>query len=274
MWPRLRPGSFYGRTLQAFRAGDVTLTESAYPPRYAAPKHAHEHAFCYLMLSGSCTEAYAGRTRNIGSPDLVFHPAGETHANDWHAAGGGCFHVEFGPQWLRRVREHSPVLDRPAEFHRGPPVWLATRLYDEFRQPDTVSPLAVEGLTLELIVRTARETAAARAGRPPAWLRRVEEILAERFRDPPGLTELAREADVHPVHLATVFRRHLRCTPGEYVRRRRVDYACGRLIRTAAPLAEVAADAGFCHQSHFCRVFRVVTGMTPGAYRRAFAGRA
>jgi AraC-like DNA-binding protein len=101
----------------------------------------------------------------------------------------------------------------------------------------------------------------------------VEELLRSRFQDPPTLAELARGAGVHSVHLATAFRRHLGCTPGEYVRRCRVEFACRRLV-TGTPLAELALDAGFAHQSHFCRVFKTVTGMTPTVYRQLFTSRA
>lgn len=273
MWPRLRPGSFYGETLRAYRAGELVLDESSYQAGCEIPRHTHEHAFCCLVLTGACTETYGGRARTSVASDLVFHPAGEVHEYRWHATGG-CFHVEFGSHWIRHVREHSSVLDRPAEFRGGMPVWLAARLYAELREPDGVSPLAVEGLALELVTRAARDSAGRRVGTPPPWLRRAEEILAARFRDPPTLAELGRAAGVHPVHLATVFRRHLRCSPGEFVRRARVGYACGRLTRTAAPLVEIALDAGYAHQSHFCRAFKNVTGLTPAAYRRLFTRRA
>jgi AraC family transcriptional regulator len=267
MWPRLRSGAFYGQTLRSYRTGELALAECSYPPQFEAPRHAHERAYCYLMLKGSCTETCGGPIRTIAAPALVLLPAGEVHSNRW-PAGGGCFHVEFSLRWLQRVREHSPVLDRAAEFRGGAPVWLASRLYAELREPDAVSPLAVEGLALELVSRAARDTAGERTRRSPPWLRRAEEFLAARFRHSLTLAELAGAVDVHPVHLATVFRRYLHCTPGEYIRRRRIEYACGQLVRTAAPLAEIALNAGFCHQSHFCRVFKAVTGMTPGAYRR------
>jgi AraC family transcriptional regulator len=53
------------------------------------------------------------------------------------------------------------------------------------------------------------------------------------------------------------------------VRQRRIQFACGRLTATDAPLADVALAAGFCDQSHFTKAFRRVTGMTPSAYRMA-----
>jgi AraC family transcriptional regulator len=271
MWPRLRPGSFYGKTVRTFEANGLVLAESSYPPQFEAPKHAHEHAFCYLVLAGSCTESYGNRSRHIGPSHVVFHPAGATHSDRWHANGGTCLHVEFGSTWLERVRAYSPVLDQPAEFRAGAPASLAAKIYAELRHPDGVSALVIEGLTLELVARMTRAIAGAPGRRPPPWLRQAEEQLAANFRVPPTLTELGRAAGVHPVHLATVFRRYFRCTPGEYVRQLRIDFARDRLARTEAPLVEIALEAGFSHQSHFCRVFKRATGMTPSSYRQLFA---
>jgi hypothetical protein len=68
--------------------------------------------------------------------------------------------------------------------------WLAWRLAAELRAADASAPLAAEGLALELLAATSRETRAEhRPGRPPAWLRTAEELLRERERI--GLVELA-----------------------------------------------------------------------------------
>jgi two-component system response regulator YesN len=54
---------------------------------------------------------------------------------------------------------------------------------------------------------------------------------------------------------------------GEYVRRLRVGQACRRLAHSNASLSEIAFEAGFSDQSQFCRVFKRVTGLTPGTFR-------
>lgn len=54
---------------------------------------------------------------------------------------------------------------------------------------------------------------------------------------------------------------------GDYVHRLRVRYASEALRRPGARLADVAADAGFADQSHMTRVFKRVTGVTPGDFR-------
>ncbi|HYR28431.1 MAG TPA: helix-turn-helix transcriptional regulator, partial [Thermoanaerobaculia bacterium] len=65
-----------------------------------------------------------------------------------------------------------------------------------------------------------------------------------------------------------VFRRHFRCTVGDYVRERRIEYASRELARSATPLALIALDAGFASQAHFSTTFKRMTGFTPAAYRR------
>ena len=84
----------------------------------------------------------------------------------------------------------------------------------------------------------------------------------------PTLSELAAEVGLHPVHVASTFRRHVGCTVGHYLRQRRVTWACQQLAGTDAPLAEIALEAGFADQSHFCRTFKRHVGLTPAAYRR------
>jgi AraC family transcriptional regulator len=35
------------------------------------------------------------------------------------------------------------------------------------------------------------------------------------------------------------------------------------------PIAEIALACGFSHQEHLTRIFRRMTGVTPGSYRRS-----
>ena len=53
-----------------------------------------------------------------------------------------------------------------------------------------------------------------------------------------------------------------------YIRRCKVSRAEQLLRGTNHSLAEICALLGFFDQSHFSRVFKAQTGMTPGAYRK------
>jgi AraC family transcriptional regulator len=86
--------------------------------------------------------------------------------------------------------------------------------------------------------------------------------------EPMDLAAIAAEVDIHPVHMARVFRRHFGCSPGTYLRRLRVRQACRLLTETDRPLAHVALDLGYADQSHFTRTFKRSLGVPPGEYRR------
>lgn len=104
---------------------------------------------------------------------------------------------------------------------------------------------------------------------PIRWLRQAREFLDENFSQPLTLTGIAESVKVHPVYLANAFRLHYHSSVGEYLRHRRVEFACHKISTSTDSLAEIALAAGFSNQSHFTRIFKQVTGMTPVQYRAA-----
>jgi AraC family transcriptional regulator len=226
-----------------------------------------------LVIEGVCEEVCRRGTRVVRPATLVFHPAGEPHGNRWHDAGGRVFHIDISQARAREVRDHAPTESGPAEFRGGAVPWLARRLYREYRQPDNVSLLVMEGLTLEILAETCRHRARLPDRAPPRWLLRARELLHDRFTEKLCLDEIATAAGVHPVHLARAFRDHFGCTPGDYLRRLRVESACQQLAASDTPLTAVALSAGFADQSHFTKTFRRFMQMTPGEFRRNFRAR-
>jgi AraC family transcriptional regulator len=265
----LARGAFFGRTYRCRNLGGITLTESLYGPNVVIPPHAHMSAYFDVVLEGDCHEVVDGRTRERGRWSLAFHPAGEVHADRWHAGAARNFQIEVATTLLDHARAYGANLDRPAHFAPGPSQWLVQRLYDEFRSADSVSALAVEGLTVELFAATARSDPADAQGTAPYWLRQVCDLLHDRFHQRLTLENIAGSVGVHPGHLARVFRRLHHCTVGDYVHKLRVEHACHRLSTSNASLAMIALEAGFSDQSHFSTVFKRQTGMSPAVFRKS-----
>jgi AraC family transcriptional regulator len=267
MHHKLESGSFFGTTECRYDLDGLTLAETVYPAGLVIPPHEHANPFFCLLLEGRCTQACGHRTWTGRPSILTIFPAGLAHANHWHGPGGRVLHVELARPWLERLRGRTAVLDRPADYEGGLPVWLARRLLDECRRPDDASPLAAEGLVLELLAECSRSPVGAPDARPPRWLEHARELLRDRFAEALTLGDVAAAAGVSADHLARSFRRFQGCTVGEYVRRLRVEFACRRLAAAEVPLVQVALEAGFADQSHFTKTFKRHTGMTPASFR-------
>ena len=198
---------------------------------------------------------------------IWWHPSGVSHKDEIGKSGGKLFVVDINSKTLENLQEYAPV---PEAFYEKstPLVWLASRLYHEFKSWQTCSEFIAEGLTLEMLAYSARKEIE-KERQSPGWLLSVIEKLNEEFNEKPSTGELAREVGVHPVHLAAVFRKFHKQTIGEYVQNLRVVYALELLLNGEIPLAEIAVSAGFSDQSHFTRVFKRMRGITPGAFRKS-----
>lgn len=251
-------------------AGSFRVTEAWFPPDAYLSNHAHERATFAIMIDGSFDLMLGGRRLECPPATVLTEPPGESHANEIGSRGAHVVVVSPDPTDDAIVEPCARMLERLNRFADGHITGLGRRLGREVRNPDDVSALAMQALILEMLASAARLDAAKRRGpTPPAWLVRAKEIIHDRFRERLTIAELAREAGVHPAHLASVFREHHGQPIGTYIRRLKLDWAADRLVSTSWPLSRIAAQAGFSDQSHFTRVFKRRRGMTPGQFRKA-----
>ncbi len=261
--------SHHGQRIRSQKIAGISLTEIVYAPQLKVPRHSHQHACFGLVLQGAYDEIYRNKTLSSGLSSIKFRPAEESHANYYGGSQVRCFLIEPEGEWLARLSAHAG-LRAPLVFRDNSLVWLALKIRGELRQMDEVTPMAVEGLMLEMLAEASRRAARMRARKYPRWLEQAREILHGQFSDPLTLSQIAEEVGTHPVYLASAFRRHYGCSIGEYVRKLRVEFACHQLSATDAPLVDIALAAGFSHQAHFSRTFKRLTGMTPARYRASF----
>ncbi|HEY0320622.1 MAG TPA: helix-turn-helix domain-containing protein [Pyrinomonadaceae bacterium] len=260
---------FRSENLASREIAGFRLVETVYPSGLKMPAHSHEPAYFSFVLRGAYTERCGNRTRTCVPSLLIFHPPDQSHAVAFHNADVGIFRVEVKPHRLAQVSERSQALmDSTRDFRGGLTSNLAVRLYREFQQEDEFSVLAVEGLVLEIIAEASRHAALESLEKgKPRWLEKAREILHAQSSELPTLSRLAAEVGVHPIYLARSFRKHYRCTVGEYVRRLRIENACREISVSQKSLSEIATASGFYDQSHFSNAFKRYTGMTPAEFR-------
>ena len=262
----LNPGQFYGHSAVKQQISGLILSDLVHNEAKLIPPHSHELGFFSLLLDGGYREFYRTRTIHYEPMTITWHPPGISHRDEIGQKGGKFFTVEVQNSWLDRLREFAAVPESLYDEHGGELVWLAMRLYREHKEAQVASPLVIEGVMLEMLAIATRQQLP-NEKLPPVWMNRVVERLRAEFQQNLTTSDLATEAGVHPVHLAAVFRQFHRQTIGEYQHQLRVQHAARLLGTPDLTLADVAQDAGFSDQSHLTRIFKRLSGITPGAFR-------
>ena len=81
--------------------------------------------------------------------------------------------------------------------------------------------------------------------------------------------EIARHVGVDRTYLYRICRQYLGCSPKEYLTRVRLDAAAQLLRGTDLSMTEIAASCGFRELTALDRQFKLHTGSTPLAWRKA-----
>jgi AraC family transcriptional regulator len=266
----LRGGEFYSPVRARLNTADVVLSELRQPVARSMPRHEHELAYVTIMLDGQYLEGDHGKLDELRPFTAVFNPVGVTHSTVIGPAGASLFTIEFRQQNLRGLDLRLPERTT-RDGGVGAMLWPGLRLFSTFKNHG-VDWLLLEGHVFELLEaivrldRSPEKTA-------PRWLTGVKDRIHAQFSCRLRMRDLAREAGVHPVHLARVFRHFEKRSPGQYQQQLQLRAACELLRNPEWPLATIAAECGFADQSHFTRVFRRMTATSPLRFRQAITPR-
>jgi AraC family transcriptional regulator len=236
--------------------------------------HTHDEAHFILLFDGHYLSSAHRAAHLRGGPALVYNPPGTTHRDRFDGGRGTFFALSISRARMDQVTSAVPLTGDATRVHPRRAIAIAQRLARECRCWGRASSLMAEGLCLELLAEVALrldDVPRARRG-APAWLTAAREVLHDRCADDLAISDVARAAGVHPIHLARTFRRFFGCAPAEYLRLCRVERAAALLRDTTRPLVEVALGCGFADQSHFAKSFRRAYAVPPGEYRRRVRG--
>lgn len=243
---------FHGAEFEVRALGGATAVRVVHPGRQSIAEHRHDWPVVAFYRMGAYREFGEAGEIALCGPSVIFHPAGAPHADEIGDRGLETLAVEFDPAWL------AVNLPSRSCYWTGGEAVLGSHF---------LASLWLSGAAEEhLRDATAQFLSRAFAAEPPprpAWLETLDASL-DRTADTAALAE---RLELHPAWLARVYRTARGEGLHHTLRRRRVEDAV-RLIRDGAVgLAEVAAAAGFCDQSHMNRAFQAVLGRTPGEVR-------
>jgi YesN/AraC family two-component response regulator len=81
------------------------------------------------------------------------------------------------------------------------------------------------------------------------------------------LEETAAYVNLSPSYFSKVFKEELGCSFNTYLNELRIEKSKSILLAGSASIVEICDMVGFEDQSYFTKVFKKITGVTPGKYR-------
>lgn len=99
-------------------------------------------------------------------------------------------------------------------------------------------------------------------------IKSIIEYINANYQNEITLSQLSERFYISQYHLCREFKKYTNTTIINYINRNRIMNAQRLFLETNANVSEVCAKTGFSNLTHFNRVFKEITKMTPSAYRQ------
>jgi AraC family transcriptional regulator, melibiose operon regulatory protein len=246
---------------------------------------AHQHddlEINFVAEGGTMLYLFGGEPVEIGPGSVAAFWAAVPHQLVANAATRAHWvHVPFATflGWglptalVGRLLSGKPLIAPPSAAMASDPANFTQWAADlDGAQPERrrILLLEVEARVRRLALDAPGEPVPPYTGGDPALRHVVAMVrhLAEHFREPLTVADVAAAANLHPNYAMAHFRKIVRTTIWDYLTGCRLAEGRRLLITTDLPIADVAAESGFSSVSRFYAAFRSECGIPPAAYRR------
>lgn len=258
----------WANPLMSAALGGSELIRARYADR-VFPRHAHADAILGAVLDGGKRSRCGSRELAVSSGMTIMLNPFEEHES--HPEDGGWAYAAVYPshEAAAWATDDGSTPHFPNALSNDPRLSSGIAGLYAAVASGTVSPLSLQATLLTLLALAHGDATAPRfRGDETNAVRRVVDILEADMSAQLDLGDLAAETGLPRLRLLRSFRRRVGCTPCLYRTARRV-WRAKRLLLARHPIVDVALQLGFYDQSHFTRVFRRSTGLTPAHYIRA-----
>ncbi|KVE37748.1 AraC family transcriptional regulator [Burkholderia sp. TSV86] len=239
----------------------------------------HSHPTFSVGAVDRGRSVFSGATQSpvvLRPGSVVFVPPACVHACNPEPGNAWSYQMlHVDAHWWQTLRQEAaaaperPPVDEPVRVSRVPADYVRFCCLNSLLFSDA-SVHEKEAALIEFVCDygTPGDRLATRAQRRTSSGPRIQPVLdALRCgQADASLSELAALARMSRYQLIRAFRDATGLTPHAWQTNQRINQARERL-RAGHDIARVAHDLGFSDQSHFQRVFKAYTGVTPGSYR-------
>ncbi|GIP26527.1 AraC family transcriptional regulator [Paenibacillus sp. J23TS9] len=254
-----------------------------------ATDHIHRHCELYYLFGGERYFFIKDRIYPVRSGDLVFVPSNEVHRTSDtgvpnHERVVLYFNMEYFEQMVEEEAELllAPFLrsNRVLHLAEADKLRIEQLLYEMLREIQDQSPgyeLAVRHAAALTLLFAAREVlhpkhASSEEAVSPAAARITEiaRFISEHYQEPLTLGSLSERFYLSPSHLSRTFKKYTGFGLIEYIGITRTKEAQRLLRETDERITVISELSGFENFSHFEKVFKSFSRMSPRSYRSGF----
>jgi AraC-like DNA-binding protein len=246
---------------------EIVLTELNYSDVKRIPPSRAKNPILELIINGNFISSGDKLQYRCSNGCLFYIREHEVLETQFNHPFAKTFAVEINPNWLAKFQVAVPPLSTQVLPENSFANNISHLLWQEYLINDEFTPLAAQGIILQLIAVLLRERKNAEV-KSPKWVGKFKEIIREQHSAKFSLEALSKELSVHPVYLSREFPKFFQCSLSEYMRRARIKEATVLLTDKTLSLTEIAHQCSFSDQSHFTRIFKKMHNLTPSQYRR------
>ena len=157
-------------------------------------------------------------------------------------------------------------------------VALLQNMLREQERMDTYSNDIILSQLTHLLLLLLREEATPSAGKLQTAnavhseneiIRQAQQFISGHIREKLSVPLVARQVDVSPSYLTALFHKNLQISPGEYIRRTKLQESKQMIRENNLNFTEIAAALHYSTVHHFSRQFKEKFGITPTEYAKS-----
>lgn len=269
----------------------IRITHSKRQGYYTMPNnHYHDHYEIYYLLDGERNYFIKDKIYSVKKGDLVLIDSNDIHKT----IDGGLPHherllIDFKEEFLYLIsREEIDYLLSP--FKIGKPIIrlgasdqaIAKNIINKMLQEQLIKKsgymISLKAHLLELLIFTNRlieekDIIIAYTDTNTGKNERISKIVRyinSHYSDPLSLSTIADTFYISPYYLSRLFKQVTGFNLVEYLNLVRIREAEKLLQNSDMKIIEVSQMVGFQNVTHFGRVFKKITSLTPSAYRKQY----
>ena len=223
---------------------------------------------------GSLHSVADGLDLQLSQGELVFYAPGQ-----WHMQYAD---IGMAPRYVTITfaasgLDYGMLLNRKFAAPQRVASLLQQMLREQERMDEFSGDVIISQLTMLLVelVRCAVAPASGKIQTSNAIhseneiIRRAQMYVSTHVREKLTVPLLARQVDVSPSYLTALFHKNLQISPGEYIRRIKLQESKQMIRENHLNFTEIAAALQYSTVHHFSRQFKEKFGITPTEYAKS-----